>query len=227
MAKEIVLAARPRVGSGKREARSLRREGLVPAVAYGADLPATPLSVDGRELFHALHTDAGLNAIVRLQYDGDSHLTLVREIQRHPVRGVIMHVDFVTIRRDVRVTVDVPLHLEGRPPAIDQGAVADQQLHSLHIEVLPLEVPDAIALDISDMQIGDVKRVADLRLPGGVTALTDPEQAVVSLYVPQLQVPEEETPEEAAEAEFMAEGATGAEAEDSEERREAVRAEEG
>lgn len=224
MAKQVALAALPRVGNGKREARSLRREGRVPAVAYGADLSATPISVDGRELYHALHTDAALNAIIRLDYDGETHLTLAREIQRHPVRGVVMHVDFVTVRRDVKVAVDVPLHLEGEVGGAEAGAVADQQLHALHVEVLPLEVPDEIVLDVSDLEIGAVKRVGDLQVPEGVTVLTDPDQTVVSVSVPQLEVPEERTAEEAAEAGDMAEGATVGEAEAIEDQREAVRA---
>src|SRR5690606_8245376 len=147
MSKQVALAARPRRGGGKSEARRLRREGRVPAIAYGADLPPTPVSVDALELYHALHTDAGTNAILRLEVDGSSHLALAREIQRHPVRREILHVDFVTVSQDVKVTVDVPIVLTGEAPGVTEGGVADQSLHTLSIEVLPLEVPDQIALD--------------------------------------------------------------------------------
>lgn len=195
MSKQVALAVRPRAGSGKGEARSLRREGRVPAVAYGAELDPTPVSLDALELYHALHTDAGSNAILRLEMDGDTHLALAREIQRHPVRRDVTHVDLVTVSRNVKVTVDVPLVLEGSALGEDEGGVAEQQLYTLPVEVLPLEVPDQLVLDISDMQVGDVKRVQDLTLPEGVVALEEPERTIVTVNVPSLEVPE---PEEGA-----------------------------
>lgn len=195
MAKQVALPVRARAGNGKGEARGLRRQGRVPAIAYGTDLDPTPVSVDALELYHALHTDAGLNAIFRLDMEGDTHLALAREVQRHPVRRDVTHVDFVTVSRNVKVTVDVPLVLEGTAPGEDEGGVAEQQLYTLEVEVLPLEVPDQIVLDISDMQVGDVKRVADLDLPTGVSSLEAPERTIVTVNVPSLEVPE---PEEGA-----------------------------
>lgn len=204
MSKQVSLSARPRAGSGKGEARALRREGRVPAVAYGSALGAVAVSVDGRELYHALNTDAGMNAILRLDIDGDMHLAIARDLHRHPVRREVLHVDFVTVDRMKKIQVDVPVVLEGEAPGTDEGGVADQNLFTLPVEVLPLEVPDQIVLDISDMQVGDVKRVADLPLPEGVTSLEDPERTVVSVTVPQLEVPE---PVEGEEAEAVAEAA--------------------
>lgn len=202
MSKQVALAAHGRAGTGKGEARALRRAGRVPAVAYGAELEtALPVSVDGRELYHALNTEAGVNAILRLDIDGDTQLAIVREIQRHPVRREVTHVDFVTVNRNVRITVEVPIVTEGEAPGAEEGGVADQVLFALPVEVLPLEVPDQITLDISDMQIGDVKRVEDLRLPEGVVALEDPERTVVTVSVPFLEdtVDEEEGPTEVLE----------------------------
>ena len=212
MSEQVALQARPRVGSGKGEARALRREGRVPAIAYGTGLESTAVSVDALELYHALHTDAGTNAILRLDIGGDTHLALAREIHRHPVKRSVLHVDFVTVNRDVKVTVDVPLRVEGEAPGVDEGGVADLILFTLPVEVFPLEVPAEIVVDISEMQIGDVLRVSDLRLPSGVAALEDPERTVVTVTVPQLEVPEDELGElDVAEAE--AEGATEAEVE--------------
>ncbi len=190
MPKQVALVARPRAGSGKGEARTLRRQGRVPAIAYGSDLRPTPVSVDALELWHALHTDAGLNAIIRLSLDGDDHLTLARELQRDPVRRSILHVDFVTVSRNVRVTVDVPLVLTGEAPGVAEGGVADQRTYLVPVEVLPLEVPEHLELDISDMQIGGVKRIEDLTTPPGVEVLEDPDTVVVSVAVPHLDVPE-------------------------------------
>ncbi len=202
MSKQVALSARARAGSGKGEARALRRDGRVPAIAYGAEIDPTPVSVDGRDLYHVLHTGAGLNAIIRLDIDGETHLTIARDLQRHPVRREILHVDFVGISRNKPIQVDVPIHLEGTAAGEEDGGVAEHVLYSLPIEVLPLEVPDQIVLDISDMGVGDVKRVSDLDLPAGVTPLEDPERTVVSVNIPQLEVPEPEEGLEEVEAEF-------------------------
>jgi large subunit ribosomal protein L25 len=193
MSKQVALVARGRAGTGKGEARALRRAGRVPAIAYGSDLEApVPVSVDGRELYHALHTDAGENAILRLDIEGDTQLAIVREIQRHPVRREVTHVDFVTVNRNVKITVEVPIATEGEAAGADEGGVADQVLFALPVEVLPLEVPDQITLDISEMQVGDVKRVEDLVLPAGVEPLEDPDRTVVTVNVPQLDTAVEE-----------------------------------
>lgn len=215
MADQVTLVAEPRAGRGKGEARRLRRDGRVPAIAYGSGLDATAVSVDALELYHALRTDAGLNALIRLQLDGDTHLTLARELQRHPVRREIMHVDFVAVDRERKVTVDVPLHLQGNAPGADEGGVVDQVLFSVSVEVLPLEVPDELTLDISDMQMGDVKRLGDVALPAGVELLEDPDRTVVSVSAPTFEPTEEE--EEVAEGEEaldVEEGAEAAEAAD-------------
>lgn len=180
----VSLAVRPRPGSGKGEARALRRQGRVPAVAYGAGLSSIPVSVDARELYHALHTSAGENAVIEIDLDGESHLTLAREIHRHPVRREILHLDLVAVNRNVKVTVDVGIHLVGEAPGADEGGVLDQVRFTVPIEVLPLEVPESFQLDVSDMQIGDVKRVADLDVPAGVTVLDDEEYVVATLNAP-------------------------------------------
>lgn len=195
MADQVTLAAAPRDGRGKGEARRLRRAGRVPAIAYGSNLDATPVSVVSLELYHVLHTDAGLNALIELQLDGDTHLTLARELQRHPVRREILHVDFVVVDRSRKVTVDIPINLVGEAPGADEGGVVDQVRFSVSVEVLPLDVPDNLSLDISDMQIGDVKRLGDLDLPDGVDLLDDPESTAVSVSVPAAEVPEDEVAE--------------------------------
>src|SRR3712207_6512027 len=157
MANQVTLAASPRTGNGKGEARALRRDGRVPAIAYGTDLDPTPISVDQLELYHALHTDAGVNAVLRLDLGGDQHLALAGEIQRDPVRRTVLHVDFVTVSRNVKVAVEVPIHLEGAEgaPATSEGGVVSLEMHTLSIEVLPLEVPDQIVVDVSELGRND------------------------------------------------------------------------
>lgn len=214
MADQIALVAHPRAGSGKSEARALRRQGMVPAVAYGTDLASTAVSVDARELWHALRGAAGENAILRLDVAGDPHLALAREVQRHPVRREILHVDFVTVDRRRKVSVEVPIVLQGEAPGSDEGGVVEQALFSLPIEVLPLQVPDELTVDISELGVGDIIRVADVTLPEDVETAADAEATVVTVVVPQLEVPEtgvDETAELADELE--GEGETGDEAE--------------
>lgn len=212
MADQVTLAAQVRGGTGKGEARRLRRQGRVPAVAYGSSLDTTPVSVDSLELYHALHTGAGLNALIGLEFDGQTHLTLARELQRHPVRRDIMHVDFVVIDRTRKVTVDVPINLTGDAPGTDDGGVVDQVRFTVSIDVLPFDVPDSLSLDISDMQVGDVKRLADLRVPDGVDLLDDADSTVVSVSIPAAEVPEEAPAEEEPLEAALEEAATGDEA---------------
>ena len=214
MSKQVSLAAQGRSGNGKGEARALRRQGRVPAIAYGTDLDPTPISVDSLELYHALHTDAGANAILRLDVGGDQHLALAREVQRHPVRRDVLHVDFVTVSRNVKVSVDVPIHLEGveDAPGTQEGGVISQELYALPVDVLPLEVPDSITVDASNMVVGDTLRVSDLTVPEGVDITVDEETTVATCVVPVMDIPEDEpTDEEAAEGEEGAEAAEGEE----------------
>jgi large subunit ribosomal protein L25 len=213
MADQVSLAAHARVGSGKGEARALRRQGRVPAIAYGVGLDPTPVSVDARELYHALHTDAGENAIIELAVDGDRHLTIARELQRHPVRRDVLHVDFVAVSRTTKVAVEVPIVLVGEAAGASEGGIVEQTQFALNIEVLPMEVPPHLDLDVSELGIGDVRRVADIPVPSGVTVLDDPEAAVVTVVVPHLDVPEQAPTEAEPAAEAEAEGATGEEAE--------------
>lgn len=212
MTKQVSLTATTRSGNGKSEARKLRAQGRVPGIAYGRGVDPTAVSVDALELYHALHTDAGANAVLRLDIGGDTHLAMAREIQRHPVRRDVLHVDFVTMSRDQRVSVDVPVVVAGEAAGAQEGGVLAQEHHTISVETTPLEVPDQFTLDVSDMQIGDVKRAGDIRLPEGVILLVDADTAIVSVTAPTLEeiaLPEEET-EESAEA--KAEGATGEEA---------------
>lgn len=210
MADQITLPAESRPGNGKGEARALRSQGRVPAIAYGADMDTTAVHVDARELRMALTTDAGVNAIISLEIDGDKHLTMAREIHRHPVRRDVLHLDFVAFDRKQKVTVEVPLVIHGEGP---EGAIVSQPLNYMTIEVLPLEVPETIEASIEGMEVGDVLRAGDIALPEGVDLIDDPERTAVSITLPDAE-PEEET--ETAEGEEVAEGeaAEGAEGEE-------------
>lgn len=197
MAEQVKLVAETRSDAGKVVARRLRASGRVPAVVYGRTLPSTKLHVDALDLYHALHTPAGLNVLIRLQFDGDEHLTIAREIQRHPVRGELLHVDFVALDRDRLIRVEVPVHLEGSEEVAAPGVVT-QMLHTVPIRVRPLDIPDSFQLQVADMVIGDVLRVEDLQLPQDAEYDIEIDRTVVTVSAPTI-IEEEPTEEEAAE----------------------------
>jgi large subunit ribosomal protein L25 len=211
---ERKLKAERRDGTGKGVARKVRAAGRVPAVAYGHGADPLHLSVDSRELFHILHTDAGTNVLVDLRVDGDHFLAMPREIQRHHLKGQFIHVDFLRIARDEKIAVEVPIHLTGESPGVKEGGVIEHHLWTLQIESFPQDVPAAIQADISALGINDSLKVAELEVPPTCTVLTSPDETVVSIVTPQvLIVEEEEVPEgELAEGEAAA-GAEGAEGE--------------
>jgi large subunit ribosomal protein L25 len=194
---EVKLKAEKREGSGKGPARRLRAGGKVPAVLYGPELETVELAVDAQDLWHALHTDAGINVLIDLQIDGDEHLTMPREVQRDILKGSLLHVDFLRIRKDVAIQVNVPIHLTGESVGVKEGGVVEHHLWELNIECLPTKVPESIEADISELAIGDSLQVEALRVPGNVTILTPSDETVVSVVPPPvLEIPEPEVPEE-------------------------------
>jgi large subunit ribosomal protein L25 len=213
---EYTLAAENRSDAGKGAARRLRASGRVPAVLYGHGSKPTHLSVDARQFGQALRTDAGVNVLIQLEVGRARHLALAKEIQRHPVKGSLIHVDFIEVRRGEKVHVQVPVHLVGEAPGVREGGIADQDIYQLNVEAEVTAVPEAVEADVSGLAIGDVLRVADLKAPNGAVILDDPEASVVSVVAPTVEPePEAEAEEaEAAEGEApAAEAAEGGEAE--------------
>jgi large subunit ribosomal protein L25 len=205
---EYKLAAENRADAGKGAARRLRAAGRVPAVLYGHGTKPKSLSIDARELGHALRTEAGVNVLLELQVGRAKHLALAKEIQRHPVRGTFTHIDFILVRRGEKVHVAVPVHLVGEAPGVrEEGGIADQDLYQVNVEAEVTAVPDSVEADVSGLRIGDVLRVGDLKAPEGSTILDDAEASVVSVVPPAVEpAPEEaeEAEEEAAEGEAPA-----------------------
>jgi large subunit ribosomal protein L25 len=194
---EYELKAEKRDEAGKGAARKIRAVGRVPAVLYGPQLDPMRLTVDARQLWHALHTDAGTNVLISLAVDGDTFLTMPREVQRDIVKGTLLHVDFLRIRRDVAIQVDVPIHLTGESAGVTEGGVIEHHLWELRIECLPANVPESVEANVSHLNIGDSLHVSDLRIPQHLTVLTPLEETIVSVVPPPvLEVPEEVAPEE-------------------------------
>jgi large subunit ribosomal protein L25 len=201
---EIVLTAETGRPLGSAACRRLRAEGKVPAVVYGTGFDPTPVAIDWRSLRQALTTDKGLNAVITLDVAGDQQMTIVKELQRHPVRRDVLHVDFLVVERDKPVAADVPIVLEGEPEKVlQQRGVVAQELHSLTIHAKPAAIPGHLSVDISELEIGATITVADLVLPAGVTTDVDLDQAIVSAQVTRA------VEAEAAEAGEAGEGAEG------------------
>ena len=198
MANATLKASRRDTG-GKGAARKLRGGGQVPAVLYGHGDRTESLSLDAHELDLLLHHVNPENTLIGLDIDGKRSDVLIREIQRHPWRPEVLHVDFLLVHGDEALKLDVPVRLLGTPVGVrDDGGVLDQVIYDLHIECLPRNIPDSAEVDISEMKIGDSLRVSDITLPN-VTILNEADQAVA--VVTQPRVHEEETPAEEAPTE--------------------------
>jgi large subunit ribosomal protein L25 len=206
MAEQALQAEAGRT-TGSRASRRLRAEGKIPAVVYGHGIDPVSVAVARRELRAALTTEAGMNALIDLGVDGEQHLTLVRDIQRNPVRNEVTHVDFLVVRRDEVIQVDVPVVLNGVAEEVKREAgTVDQVIFELTVTATPGTIPNEFAVDISGMVIGDTVRVGDLSLPSGVTTEVDPEEPVAVAQVSRATI---EADQLEAEAEAEAEGGEG------------------
>jgi large subunit ribosomal protein L25 len=217
---ETKLVAERREGTGKGVARKLRAAGRVPAVLYGHDQEAVAISVDARELVHLFHQAASANVLLDLVLDGKEHLTIPREVQRDHIHSRFVHVDFLVVRRDETIAVNVEVVEVGEAPGVKAGGVIEHHLRELHVECFPQDVPEHIVADISALEIGDMLHVRDLVPPKGVTVLSNPYDAVLSVITPaalrveaELLLPGEEAPpEEEVEEPVEGEEAEGEEA---------------
>jgi len=198
---EITLTAELGRTTGSSDTRRLRREGKIPAVVYGHGMDAVSVAVDAKALRIALNGESGTNQLIELDAEGEKFLVLAKSLQRHPVRGTLQHVDFQITGRDETVTVDVSVVLTGDAVEIRHAdGTVDQQLFSISVSARPGSIPTQLELDISEMVIGDILRVADLKLPEGVVAETDAESAIALAHVGRAALVDEEVTEEEAEA---------------------------
>ena len=204
---EVSLVADVGRVKGSSESRRLRLAGKVPGVLYGHGIDPIDVAVGSRELRAALTSESGLNALISLDVGGKNHLAMARQLQRHPVRRSIDHVDFVIVRRDEVVSVEVPIHLVGEALEVERAdGLVEQSLHSLVVEAKPGDIPNAIEVDITELAIGDAIRVSDLKLPSGATTEVDPDEIVVAGQATRMGA-ETDAEEEAAAADAADEAA--------------------
>lgn len=177
---EITLVAEPGRATGSAESRRLRGSGRIPAVVYGHGGEGVAVSVDGRDLRHALSGKSGTNQLLDLRVGDSSHLALARMIQRHPVRHTVTHVDFQVVRRDEIVTAEVPIVLVGESESIKAArATVEQALMTLPVRANPARIPVSVEVEMSSLEPGGVIRVDDITLPAGVTADLSGDEVVV------------------------------------------------
>ncbi|HZR94741.1 MAG TPA: 50S ribosomal protein L25 [Gaiellaceae bacterium] len=189
------LTVRKRETLGSSETRRLRKQGLIPGVLYGRGEPIS-ISVEERELRRALTGPGGLHSILDVEIDGagQSHASILKDYQVDKVRGGVTHVDLHEVRLDqtIHATVTVTLVGADDAPGVREGGVLSQPVRELNVEALPLEVPEHIDVDVSQMATGDTLRVADVPLTEGVTLLDDPDTVVATVTAPTREVAPEE-----------------------------------
>ncbi|MDK2897426.1 MAG: large subunit ribosomal protein [Candidatus Atribacteria bacterium] len=202
----VRVSLKERIGTGKEKATKLRREGWVPAVVYSRktkDQPALAVQIKESDLKRILQIPGITHHIIELAIDGEVKKAIIKDIQWNPIKKVVWHVDFYQIQSDQKLTLTVPILVKGEAPGVKEGGVLEVIVGELRIECLPDVIPEAIEVDVSSLNIGDVVHVRDLNTLPGVTITNHPDEAV--LLVSAVRAVEEEEEEEAEEIEEAAE----------------------
>ncbi|MBC8323517.1 MAG: 50S ribosomal protein L25 [Candidatus Marinimicrobia bacterium] len=209
MADYYQLAVEKREQTGISATKTLRKNGKIPANYYYKGEANVNLILDSKELFHALNSG---NRIFEVELEGNTQYVMIKEMQYHPVTENVLHVDLMRVRRDVKMTISVPIHMEGDAIGVSEGGVLSQILTSIEVECLPTDVPEFISVDVTELEMNSSLTVADIVVTGEFTILADEDQAIAAIAPPK----EEEEPvveelEEGAEGEEGEEGAEGEE----------------
>ena len=198
---ELSLSVEKREGLGKGAAGRLRREGIVPAVLYGAALKeAISLQMKAGELEQVLHTVSGRKVLLKLTISGEkkARQTILQSVQRHPVSRAPLHVDFYEVEKGHTVVVEVSITVVGKAEGVDIGGILQQDLRTLEVECMPTDVPATVEVDVTSLGIGSSIHVSDLTPSEGQNYLNDPHMTIVSVVAPAAEV-EEKSAEEVAE----------------------------
>lgn len=187
MATDATLKAEIREERGKGPARRLRAAGRIPAVVYGQGEETRALSVDALELDRLFSRISVENTLINLEIDGTSTRVLVREVQAHPFKPRIDHVDFYEVRAGEKLNVEVPVQLVGTPEGVKSGGVLEQVLHVLPVVCIPSAIPESIEIDVSALEVGESIHVGDVTLPEGVEADIDPTRTVCNVGAPTVE----------------------------------------
>jgi large subunit ribosomal protein L25 len=185
---EIVVTAESRTESGKNANRRLRIKGFIPGVLYGAKKEALPVSVSPKDIGTVLKSASGENTLFDLELKGSRRKVILKEFQREPLKGKLLHVDFYEVALDKRIEVKVHIEILGVPVGVKtQGGILDFVTRELEIECLPTEIPEKISVDVTGLELGKHLRVSDLQIPDNVTVLTEPGVVVVHVVAPRAE----------------------------------------
>ena len=214
MEANLKATLRESIGSG--ESRRLRNEGFLPAVIYGLGMDPVSIAVNAREFTNALKTDAGSNVILNLEVGKSKYTTLAREIQRHPYKNELLHIDLIQIDLTQNVEANVQVNFLGTPIGVkDEGGLVQTINSTITVSTLPSTIPASLDLDISELNVGENATVLDVKLPEGVELATEDDDSIlVTITLPRAAIEEEEI--DGLEGEGL-EGEEGAEGESSEE----------
>jgi large subunit ribosomal protein L25 len=189
MANQVKLSARPRLEAGRNAVSKVRARGAIPAVIYGAKDAATNLEVDRKDIENLLSRAVGENILVELEIrDGGkttNRISLIQEVQHHPVRGEIIHIDFHAVSMTEEIDAEIVLEHEGEPVGVKTfGGLLQQNMRSLPIRCLPQNLPEIIIVDVSGLNVGEYLHVRDIKLPTGVVAVPDEDLTVFLVSEP-------------------------------------------
>ena len=203
MSNTATLSAEVGRQTGSAASRRLRAADRIPGVLYGHGMEPVSLSVARRDLRVAISGPAGQNTILTLSVDGKSYNAVIKELQRHPVRRTVSHIDFVQINLSEEIVMQIPVHLTGTAKAVlSAGGLVDPAVDTIEVRATPANVPNEINVDITDMTPDQVIRLADIALPKGVVATGDPDMPVVTVILSRAAV-------ESAQAEAAGEADAG------------------
>jgi len=205
---KIMIKTSVRKARGTIACKHLRKDGFIPAIVYKGGKESLPILIESKDLWHAMHTEAGENAIITLDIaDGkkkSKRTVIIQETQTDSVKDKLLHVDFHEISLTERIKVKVPVGLKGEPAGVkEEDGVLSQVVWEVEVECLPMEIPEQIEVSVEELRIGDTACVKDIEPLEGVQVLDDPEQAIAVVNPPQAE--EELVPEEAEAAEEMEE----------------------
>lgn len=211
MSETVVLTAEPRERAGKGYARRARLQGRLPGVLYGPSVDNLALELD-RTVLERLVAAGGAGQLVELHVGEAKHTVLIKEVQKDPVRGTVLHVDLHQVPLDKELETTVSVVLEGESERENDGGILTQSLRDLQVACLPHSIPESITVNVSGLKLGDSLQVGALELPEGVRAVTDAESVVVAIVAPRLATEDEEAEGEGDEAAEAAEEASPGEA---------------
>ncbi|MGD2216574.1 MAG: 50S ribosomal protein L25/general stress protein Ctc [Gemmatimonadales bacterium] len=201
-----VVQAKSRTETGKGAARTLRRQGYIPAVIYGHGEQTQACVVERKQLERVLTSGSVESTVIDLKLDGGAASSvLIREVQVHPYRSEVLHIDFLTVRKGQKVKLEVPVRLVGLAPGVKEGGIMEHLRHDVEIRCIPSKIPEALEVDVSQLDMGDSVTVADLEIPEGIEMLTDAAATIASVVPPAVIKVEEEVVEEEEEVEGVVE----------------------